>query len=97
MAVDYDRQREDDNTDLRTITSTTRRGTSPDIGDDTDTANVDGWELAPETLAGDDVAVVIPQQVGEFTCISCFLVKDRAQLAHMTAAGPICRDCADDA
>jgi hypothetical protein len=46
---------------------------------------------------GDDktealVEKVVPQQLNEFTCRSCFLVKHRSQLADKKRM--LCRDCA---
>ncbi|CAM5708113.1 dUTPase OS=Streptomyces antimycoticus OX=68175 GN=SANT12839_069290 PE=4 SV=1 [Streptomyces antimycoticus] len=38
---------------------------------------------------------MLPRQADEFTCMSCFLVHHRSQLAAETKNGqPICRDCA---
>jgi hypothetical protein len=37
---------------------------------------------------------VLPRQADEFTCMSCFLVHHRSQLASEKDGQPICRDCA---
>ena len=36
---------------------------------------------------------VIPEQVDEFTCASCFLVRHRSQLAHQKNGASYCTDC----
>ena len=36
---------------------------------------------------------VLPKQQDEFTCMSCFLVHHRSQLAREKNGQPICRDC----
>ena len=37
---------------------------------------------------------VLPRQADEFTCMTCFLVHHRSQLAKEKNGQPICRDCA---
>ena len=37
---------------------------------------------------------VIPQQEDEFTCMNCFLVKHRSQIAEESGPGFICLECA---
>jgi hypothetical protein len=37
---------------------------------------------------------VLPRQADEFTCMSCFLVHHRSQLAAEKNGQPVCRDCA---
>ena len=45
-------------------------------------------------VAADRLAVrVLPKQQDEFTCMSCFLVHHRSQLAREKNGQPICRDC----
>ncbi|EYT52374.1 dUTPase [Kocuria sp. UCD-OTCP] len=36
---------------------------------------------------------VIPEQVDEFTCASCFLVRHRSQLARQSGETRYCTDC----
>jgi hypothetical protein len=36
---------------------------------------------------------VVPEQVDEFTCASCFLVRHRSQLAHQKDGAGYCTDC----
>ena len=36
---------------------------------------------------------VIPEQVDEFTCASCFLVRHRSQLARQSGQMRYCTDC----
>lgn len=50
------------------------------------------FELPGADLSDVELAVeVIPEQQDEFTCMSCFLVHHRTQLADATKM--ICRDC----
>ena len=52
-----------------------------------------GKQLAPARRAGEELTVrVVPKQVDEFTCNSCFLVRHRSQLANEKKM--ICRECA---
>jgi len=56
----------------------------------------EGLELPGADLSNEELAVrVLPKQQDEFTCMSCFLVHHRSQLAAEDKNGnPICRDCA---
>jgi hypothetical protein len=36
---------------------------------------------------------VIPEQVDEFTCVSCFLVRHRSQLTRHQNGTSYCTDC----
>lgn len=93
MAIDYDTIRD---SEQQNILPVGRGHASDDAGADNGNDHPDGWELAPETLSDNDAVVIVPAQVGEFTCVECFLVKSRSQLDHEGAAGPVCRDCALD-
>ena len=50
-------------------------------------------------MSGQDLAnieldvVVLPPQADEFTCMTCFLVKNRSQLAKENKSGSYCFDC----
>lgn len=48
-----------------------------------------GGELPPDELALE----IIAEQVDEFTCSSCFLVRHRSQLARENQGMKYCKDC----
>ncbi len=51
-------------------------------------------ELPGADLSNEELAVrVLPKQADEFTCMSCFLVHHRSQLAGEKNGQPVCRDC----
>ena len=50
----------------------------------------EGRELSHEELAVE----VKPKQDDEFTCMSCFLVHHRSQLAKEVGGLPVCTECA---
>ena len=50
-------------------------------------------ELPGADLSGEELTVrVVPRQADEFTCMSCFLVRHRSQLANEKKM--ICKECA---
>ena len=52
-------------------------------------------ELPGADLSAEELTVrVVPKQDDEFTCMSCFLVHHRSQLAEMRGDQPICSECA---
>ena len=52
-------------------------------------------ELPGADLSHEELAVEVkPKQEDEFTCMSCFLVHHRSQLANSKNGQLICRDCA---
>jgi len=57
-------------------------------------------EFARAGLPGADLSdleldvVVLPPQEDEFTCMNCFLVKHRSQIAEESGNGFICVECA---
>ena len=54
----------------------------------------EGLELPGADLSNEELSVrVLPRQADEFTCMSCFLVHHRSQLAREKNGQPICRDC----
>nr|WP_257019733.1 DUF4193 domain-containing protein [Streptomyces sp. TLI_235] len=63
---------------------------------DADAEAVEGLELPGADLSGEELTVqVVPLQADEFTCMTCFLVHHRTQLAGEDKNGQlICRDCA---
>jgi len=91
MATDYDAQRKTDD-DTESIEAIKERIPSkPSISDD-DADNADNFTI-PDVVNEELEVVVLPQQENEFTCISCFLVKPRAQLGKKSRSGPVCVEC----
>ncbi|UZX04357.1 DUF4193 domain-containing protein [Arthrobacter sp. CDRTa11] len=97
MSVDYDAPRlapEDESNEpldvLKTEKSATR-GAVPDL-DEADLA--DSFELPGADLSNEELLVhVIPVQSDEFTCMSCFLVHHRSQLAREKDGKKYCKEC----
>src|SRR5919205_955729 len=97
MATDYDTPRKtDDDVDSDSLEELKARR------NDKSTSSVDvdefeaaeGLELPGADLSNEELAVrVLPKQQDEFTCMSCFLVHHRSQLAREKNGQPICRDC----
>ncbi|GAA3039494.1 DUF4193 domain-containing protein [Kitasatospora albolonga] len=97
MATDYDTPRKtDDDVNEDSIEELKARrneksGSSVDV-DEFD-AN-EGLELPGADLSNEELSVrVLPRQADEFTCMSCFLVHHRSQLAGEKNGQPICVDC----
>ncbi|MBC2641847.1 MULTISPECIES: DUF4193 domain-containing protein [unclassified Rhodococcus (in: high G+C Gram-positive bacteria)] len=97
MATDYDAPRvteSDESTDmsLEQLTASRKESQSPAVDVD-DTDPDESFDLPGADLSGEEFTVrVIPKQIDEFTCTSCFLVHHRSRLAQ--ADQLICRDCA---
>lgn len=95
MAADYDAPRNAPDTDENTASidarSTKVTGLAADL-DDGDAA--DGFELDAAIVDEALDVVVLPMQDNEFTCVECFLVRQRSQLDHTTKLGPVCVECA---
>lgn len=99
MATDYDEPRvkpEDEpaNESLEMLRSRRSETTqSPAIdADDTDTA--EGIDLPGADLSQEELLVrVVPEQDDEFTCLSCFLVRHRSQLAREQDGARYCVEC----
>ena len=94
MATDYDspRKTEEDHESLQAIHERVpepRPGAEVDDADNPDSLEMSGQDLANIEL---DV-VVLPPQADEFTCMTCFLVKNRSQLAKENKSGSYCFDC----
>ncbi|MCQ4083688.1 DUF4193 domain-containing protein [Streptomyces sp. RB6PN25] len=97
MATDYDTPRKTDDLDEDSIeelkASRSDKKTAVIDIDESDAA--EGLELPGADLSGEELVVrVLPRQQDEFTCMSCFLVHHRSQLAAEKNGQPICRDCA---
>ena len=93
MATDYDapRKNDDETTSIEEIKegATTPVHASSDMDEDAGGVAFLGAESIPDEL---DV-VVVPKQEDEFTCMSCFIVKHRSQLAP--GSKNICLECND--
>jgi len=97
MATDYDAPRKtDDELSEDSIEELKSRrvdkGASTVDVDEADLA--ESLELPGADLSGEELSVrVLPRQADEFTCMSCFLVHHRSQLASEKNGLLICRDC----
>ncbi|MFF7633218.1 DUF4193 domain-containing protein [Kitasatospora sp. NPDC008050] len=61
---------------------------------DVDDFQAEGMELPGADLSNEGLAVrVLPKDADEFTCMSCFLVRQRSELAGERNGQPICKDC----
>ncbi|MEV8100764.1 DUF4193 domain-containing protein [Kitasatospora sp. NPDC085879] len=99
MATDYDATRDtgDSGSNDDSIEALKgRRDDKQSAAIDADAEAVEGLELPGADLSGEELTVqVVPLQADEFTCMTCFLVHHRTQLAGTDKNGrPICRDCA---
>ena len=94
MATDYDapRKSEDESESIEALKERVPDKMSGSV-DVEDSDNPSGFELPGAALSDLELdVVVLPPQQDEFTCMSCFLVHHRSQLAD--AKKMICHDCA---
>ncbi len=99
MATDYDAPRRNEADELGEDSLEqlkARRAEAQSATVDTDEAELnESFELPGADLSTEELTVkVLPKQADEFTCMSCFLVHHRSQLAGQKNGRPICRDCA---
>ena len=99
MATDYDAPRRSNEEDLATdsleeLKARRNEASTADVDvDETETA--ESFELPGADLSGEELSVrVVPKQVDEFTCASCFLVYHRNRLGAERDGQLICVDCA---
>lgn len=95
MATDYDapRKSEDDSESIEALKERVPAKAASVDSEDSD--NPAGFELPGADLSDIELdVVVLPPQEDEFTCMSCFLVKHRSQVAGEDAGGFICTECA---
>ncbi len=96
MATDYDapRKNEEDQSEESIEELKARRHDKNSGKVDEDEAEAaESFELPGADLSHEELAVEVkPKQEDEFTCMSCFLVRHRSQLADERKM--ICRDCA---
>lgn len=97
MAVDYDAPRvtpeDEPNVALEELKTEKpgRREAAPDV-EETDLA--DSFELPGADLSNEELLIqVVPVQADEFTCMSCFLVHHRSQLAREKDGNKYCKEC----
>lgn len=97
MKVDYDSSRvapeEESNASLEELEgkNTGRQEATLDP-DDADLA--ESFELPGADLSGEELLIqVLPVQPDEFTCMSCFLVHHRSQLASEKDGKRYCSEC----
>ena len=98
MATDYDAPRKtDDEVSADSIEELKARRNDKTSGvvDEDEAEAAEGFELPGADLSGEELSVrVLPAQQDEFTCMSCFLVHHRSQLAKFENDQPICSECA---
>ena|SRR5690554_3921373 len=98
MATDYDAPRKTDeelNEDSLEALQARRVDKNSGVVDEDETEAAEGFELPGADLSGEELSVrVLPRQADEFTCLSCFLVRHRSQLAGEKDGQPICLECA---
>lgn len=100
MATDYDEPRvkpEDQpaNESLEAIQAQRSASSQTAQIDVEDGEGAEGFELPGADLSHEELLIqVVPEQEDEFTCMSCFLVHHRSQLARETKKGEkYCREC----
>jgi hypothetical protein len=97
MATDYDAPRvsadSEDTTEQSLEALKARRAeAAADLGDDVDPFEAE-LDLPGADLGDEELNLrVLPKQEDEFTCMSCFLVHHRSQLADPRTM--TCKDCA---
>ena len=98
MATDYDAPRKtDDEVSADSIEELKARRNDKTSGvvDEDEAEAAEGFELPGADLSGEELSVrVLPAQQDEFTCMSCFLVHHRSQLASEKNGRLICTECA---
>ncbi|GAA2173254.1 DUF4193 domain-containing protein [Arthrobacter parietis] len=98
MATDYDapRVREEDqpaNESLEALKAQRSASTQNSAIDADETDTAEGLDLPGAVLEEELQIQVIPEQQDEFTCMSCFLVRHRSQLAREKNGNKYCADC----
>lgn len=97
MATDYDAPRQTEEgvaTESIEDFKAHRSSTSTATIDADETEDSEEFELPGADLSGEELLItVVPQQKDEFTCMSCFLVRHRSQIARERDGLSYCRDC----
>ena len=98
MATDYDAPRkQDDEISADSIEELKAQRTQAQASqvDEDETAAAEDFELPGADLSNEELSVrVLPRQNDEFTCMECFLVRHRSQLAEDNDGVLVCSDCA---
>jgi hypothetical protein len=91
VATDYDAPRKND--DETTSLEELKEGTQPQVHASSDMDESDGTNLLSADVEHEELdVVVVPKQEDEFTCMECFIVKHRTQMA--AGKKNICTECA---
>ena len=97
MATDYDAPRKtDEDTSEDSIEELKTRRNDKNSGkvDEDEVEAAEAFELPGADLSHEELTVrVLPRQANEFTCASCFLVKNRTQVAETRGGKDYCVDC----
>lgn len=97
MATDYDAPRKTDeemSEDSLEELKTRRNDKNSGKVDEDEVEAAEAFELPGADLSHEELTVrVLPRQADEFTCSSCFLVKQRTQLAETRGDKMYCVDC----
>lgn len=97
MATDYDAPRKTDeemSEDSIEELKTRRNDQKSGAVDEDEVEAAESFELPGADLSHEELTVrVLPRQADEFTCASCFLVKNRSQVAHTKGDKIYCVDC----
>ncbi len=98
MATDYDAPRkteEELNEDSLEELKARRLDKNSGKVDEDEAEAAESFELPGADLSHEELAVEVrPRQDDEFTCMSCFLVHHRSQLASQKGNQFICKECA---
>jgi hypothetical protein len=96
VATDYDTPRttdvEDASEQSLEALKARRAEAAADLGDDADPFETELDVPADLSAEGELTVRVLPRQADEFTCMSCYLVHHRSQLADERKM--VCTDCA---
>ncbi|WP_262104858.1 DUF4193 domain-containing protein [Arthrobacter sp. Marseille-P9274] len=97
MATDYDAPRtKDDDQGAQSLEAlqASRAGAQTAVIDLDEADTAEGVDLPGADLSGEELVVtIVPPQQDEFTCMSCFLVRHRSQVAREKDGMKFCRDC----
>lgn len=97
MATDYDAPRKTDeemNEDSIEELKSRRNDKNSGKVDEDEVEAAEAFELPGADLSHEELTVrVLPRQSNEFTCASCFLVKQYSQLAESRGDKQYCVDC----
>jgi hypothetical protein len=96
MSIDYDTPRlavEEELTEPLDELTAVKHGKGNAVDAD-ELELADSFELPGADLSNEEIPVrVIPVQADEFTCMSCFLVHHRSQLAREKDGNKYCSEC----